>query len=136
MGYLIAYRHTGEAAEKLNKLIPPVNDALLRRGIEVYCTYFDEDAFTDSGWSPRAIMNHAFRKIDEMGGVFVVQDSTEKSEGVILEVGYCVAKGLPIVVAKRSTVTNTYLPEMADTSFEYSNIEELQKLIASHPKLG
>lgn len=129
MGYFVAYRHTGADPERLNVLLPAVCESLKELGQAVYCTYFDDAEFKAKGSKPRQIMEHAFSKIEEMDGLFVVLDGEEKSEGMLMEVGYCVARGLNIVVAKRSGVDNTYVPNMADYSFEYDNVDDLKQKI-------
>ena len=117
MGYFIGYRHTGADPAYLDQLLPAVRDTFLDCGVETYSTYFDEDNFKSSGYTPADIMKHAFSKIEEIGGLFVVIDGPEKSEGQILEVGYCIAKAIPIVVAKRRGVS-TYIDQMTDRSLE------------------
>lgn len=124
MGYFIAYRHTGAVPEQLEAMLPAVRDTFVEAGHEAYCTYFDEASFQDKGLGPREIMEHAFSKIEELGNLFVIVDSTEKSEGMILEVGYCIAKSIPFAVAKRKGV-DTYLDKLTDTSFEYKDTADL-----------
>ncbi len=125
MGYLIAYRHTGSDPVYLNELLPMVRDAFSSGGVETYCTFFDEASFQQMHLAPQEIMAHAFTKIEELGGLFVLVDSEEKSDGQLIEVGYCLAKGIPIVVAKRRSVKNTYIDKMTKRSFEYESLEEL-----------
>ncbi len=129
MGYFVGYRFTGAEPAYLDKLLPLVRDTFAEEGVETYCTYFDESSFQKENLDQRQIMDHAFLKINEVGGLFVLIDGPEKSEGQLIEVGYCVAKGLPIVVAKRRSVENTYVHKMADTSFEYDTLEELAQKI-------
>lgn len=131
MGYFVAYRHTGADPERLSALLPAVCESLKKRGQEVYCTYFEEEEFKAAGQKPRQIMEHAFQKIEELGGLFVIIDGAEKSEGMLMEIGYCSAKGLKIIVAKRKGFDNTYVPNMADYSFEYADIEDLKAKILS-----
>lgn len=126
MGYFIAYRHTGADPAYLNELLPAVRDAFAESGVETYCTFFDEAEFQDKKMSPAVIMQHAFGKIDEMGGLFVLVDGTDKSDGQLMEVGYCLAKGIPFVVAKRGTVNNTYIDQLAAESFVYDDPESLR----------
>lgn len=135
MGYFVAYRHTGADPKRLEKLLPAVCDSLTERGHAVYCTYFDEEQFKATGQKPRQIMEHAFSKIEEMGGLFVVMDSEEKSEGMLMEVGYCAARGLGVIVAKRNGIENTYVPNMANSSFEYQDIEDLKQKILTSEEL-
>jgi nucleoside 2-deoxyribosyltransferase len=131
MGYFVAYRHTGADPEYLEELMPVVRDAL-QESDEVYCTYFDEAHFKSSGLTPRQIMDHAFQKIEELGGLFVLIDGPDKSDGQIMEVGYCIAKAIPFIVAKRNSVTNTYIDQMTDNSFGYDDIEGLKSGIKQY----
>ncbi len=134
MNYFIAYRHTGEEPTRLSKLLPEVKNSLEERGSKIYCTYFDENSFRSNGYKPKDIMEHAFNKIEELGALFVVQDSSQKSEGMLMEIGFCVAKKLPVVVAKRSGVDNSYLSSMASYSFEYEDVVNLKEKITNAPR--
>ena len=131
MKYFISYRHTGETVEKLDGLLIPIRNAFEKKGDEVYCTYFNEDSFRERGLMPHDIMHEAFRKIEDMGAMFVILDSEQKSEGMIMEVGYCIAKKIPVVIAARKGLENTYLPSMADTLLEYDTIDELIEKIST-----
>ncbi len=126
MGYFVAYRHTGADPEYLDELLPVIRDSFAECGEETYCTYFDEKQFKTDGLNPRQIMDHAFAKIVEIGGLFVLIDGQEKSEGQLLEIGFCIAKAIPFVVAKRNSVTNTYIDQMTDNSFGYNDIDDLK----------
>ncbi len=129
MGYFIAYRHTGVDPKYLSELLPTVRDSFNENGENVYCTFFDEEEFQNKNFGPERIMQHAFLKIEEMGGLFVVIDGPEKSEGQLIEVGYCIAKNIPIIVAKRRSVSNTYVDRMTNKVLEYENIDELSQKI-------
>ena len=133
MGYFVAYRHTGADPQYLEKLLPVVRDALLESGQEVYCTFFDEAEFKSNGLSPRQIMDHAFKKIEDLGGLFVLIDGSDKSDGQIMEVGYCIARDIPFVVAKRNSVNNTYIDQMTENSFSYDDLEGLRAGIKALP---
>lgn len=122
----VAYKHTGEDPEKLREILTLVKDAFSSVGVEVRCTFFKEDHFKREAMTPRAIMEHAFRIIDDgCDALFVLQSSANKSEGMILEVGYCRAKGVPVIVAVQKGVSNTYLPEMGDHTFSWETPKQL-----------
>jgi nucleoside 2-deoxyribosyltransferase len=125
----IAYRHTGEKTEYLEELLGAVRDALAKVDVEAYCTFFDEAEFQDKSLEAYQIMEHAFSVIDESDMLFVIQTSENKSEGMLMEVGYCIAKDIPIVVAASSKVKQSYLSEMATASFKWDDLQDLQKLI-------
>jgi len=128
MGYFIGYRHTGADPDRLEQLLPAVRDAIESSGEDAYCTYFDEEKFQRSGYRPNDIMQHAFEKIDSLGGLFVVMDGPDKSEGMLIEAGYCLAKNIVFIVAKRSGVS-TYLDQLTVKSFEYNDVEDLVQKI-------
>ncbi len=129
MKTFIAFRSTGEDPRLLEPLLAAIVEAFERRRIEAYCTFFDRD-IKDKSLNARPIMEHAFEIINNADFLFVVQASDDKSEGMLIEVGYCLAKKIPIIVATKDSVNNTYLPAMASQSFKWTALEDLVKSIA------
>jgi nucleoside 2-deoxyribosyltransferase len=135
MKAFIAYRHTGEATEHLLGLLTAVRDGLTEAGVSAYCTFFDEDTFKVKSYKASDIMDHAFKKIGTVDVLFVLMTSDEKSEAMLMEIGYCIAKKIPIVVAVKDTVKSSYVPELADYSIVWSDIAELAHKIGELPLL-
>ena len=109
---------------------PPARDALQAlngRRVEVYSTFFDKTIKRSLG--ARQITEHAFGVLDGADLLFVVQTSDNKSEGMLIEIGYCLAKKIPIIVATKDTVTKTYIPDIAAQSFRWGTLEDLTKVI-------
>lgn len=129
MKTFIAYRFTGEDPKELEPLLTTVRDSLKAKGVDSYCTFFDEVEFNGKLLSARQIMNHAFGILDDIDFLFVVQTSENKSEGMMMEVGYCIAKHIPIVVATKIGVGATYLPQMAEVAIEWQTVEDLKEKI-------
>lgn len=129
MGYFIAYRHTGVDSVYLEQLLSVARDAFASAGIDIYCTFFDENEFQKQSMNPRQIMDHAFAKIELMDGLFVLIDGDEKSEGQLMEVGFSIARKIPLIVAKREGVS-TYVDKMADDVFTYNDLDDLRQKIA------
>lgn len=125
MKTFVAFRFTGEDPKVLEPLLTAVRDSLTNKGVEVYCTFFDEAEFQDKSLTARQIMDHAFAIIDNTDFLFVVQTSESKSEGMLMEVGYCLAKHIPIAVANKKGITGTYVPQMADLLIEWESTEDL-----------
>lgn len=125
----VGYRHTGENPEYLAAMLGTARDALARAGVNAYCTFFDEADFQDKSLGAREIMEHAFSKIDVSDMLFIVQHSENKSEGMLMEVGYAIAKNIPVVVAVQASVEHTYLPDMATTTLRWNDLEDLQQQI-------
>jgi nucleoside 2-deoxyribosyltransferase len=118
----VSYRHTGADEAEFRPQLDTVMAALREVGVEPLCTLFDATA---QQAPPEQFMREAFDMIDGCAFLFVLQSSAERSEGMLMEVGYCLAKRIPIVVASHSGITSTYVPGMAQVTFEWANLEEL-----------
>lgn len=129
MKTFVSFRFSGEDPKTLEPLLTQVRDTLAAKGVEVYCTFFDEAEFKDKAMGPRQILDHAFRVIDDCDFLFVVQTSDSKSEGMLMEVGYCLAKNIPVIVATHDSVKSTYVPDMAVTAFKWSDPDDLSEKI-------
>lgn len=129
MRAFLAYRHTGEEARQIDGLLAPVKSALAARDIHAYSTYFDVRGGKATAAGPvaqsSAFMQEAFRMMAESDLVLVLQASELRSEGMLMEVGYALAKGLPVVVATQQQVANTYLPDMAHASLRWADVADL-----------
>jgi nucleoside 2-deoxyribosyltransferase len=125
MNCFIACRETGENLSDLEKVLLSVRAVLKKVKIKIYCTFLDHTQEPKFGEDARDVMHHAFEKIDKSDFLLVIQRSSEKSEGMIMEIGYCLAKGIPILLAKKENIGYTYLPDMADFSFEFNDTNDL-----------
>ena len=131
MKTLIAYRFTGETKENLENLITPINNAFKKLGVEAYCTFFDKNlAKIESTFKPQDYTFYAFKLINNIDFLFVVLNSDEKSEGMILEIGYCIGKNIPVIVAIKDGVNKTYLPGMANLIIKWKDFQDLSNKIS------
>lgn len=131
MKTLLSYAHTGQKLEDLHTLLDAPYEALQRRGVETYCTLYAQDEFDGKKMSARDIMFHAFQIIDGCDFLLVVQANDARSEGMLIEVGYCIAKDIPVVVAIRDGLSNTYLPSMAHTVIHWKDAADLARQFES-----
>ncbi len=134
----ISYKHTGENESSLIALLQPIKDALTSIGLDVYCNLFDEclPARATSFFGPEGYVFDAFKNIDGAGLLFVVLNSQQKSEGMILEMGYAIAKGVPVIVAVKDGVENTYIPRMAEMIIGWNDLPDLlNKIVERSEKI-
>lgn len=129
MKVLVSYRFTGESTDKLELLLSTVCDALREAGAEPYCLYFDQESECITDEDPAEMMQATFREIDHTDILFVVQSGEARSEGMLMEVGYAIAKGVPVMVATQAAVKETYLPAMASQAIRYDDNEDLRRQI-------
>jgi len=128
---LISYRFTGEKPEDLKNLLIPVRNKLKEVGVDAYCNLLDEDLETRSkSFQPQDYVFDAFRILDSSDMLFAVVASEYKSEGMIMEVGYSIAKGIPVIVAIKEGIADTYLPGMANLVIHWNNLEDLLNKIS------
>ncbi len=104
----------------------------MEKGIDVYCNFFDADLpLRAKNFKPHDYVIDTFKRIDGSDILFVILNSESKSEGMILEIGYAIAKNIPIVIAVKEGITNTYLPGMATFSLTWENEEDLLEKIST-----
>ncbi len=129
MKTFIAYRSTGEDPVLLEPMLTAVRDGFRSKGIDAYCTFFDEQLFKDKVYSPRQILEHAFKIVDACDFLFVLQTSDNKSEGMLMEIGYTLAKGIPVIAAVKDTVKKSLVSEVARVALPWADIPNLVETI-------
>jgi hypothetical protein len=132
MKTFIAYRSTGEDPKQLEPMLETVRDAFQSKGVDAYCTHFDGKEFIDKSYNPKQILQHAFDKIGDINFLFVLQTSENKSEGMLMEVGYCLAKKIPVIVAHKEGIQGSYLPGIANVRMSWSELDELVDKIKNY----
>lgn len=132
MKTFISYRHTGEKLEDLHRLLGGLCEMLKQRNIDPYCTLFNQDEFTTRELSAANIMKHVFEVINASDFLLVVLASEKKSEGMLMEVGYCIAKGIPVMVAVKQGVEDTYLPDMTPFVLYWKTVPDLVNQLKSY----
>ena len=71
------------------------------------------------------VLEHVFKEIEDADALLVYQKSNDVSEGMLIEVGYAVAKGKKIIWAKKKGVHNRYLIDGAVHTIEFNDINDL-----------
>ncbi|MFI5271084.1 MAG: nucleoside 2-deoxyribosyltransferase [Candidatus Saccharimonadales bacterium] len=132
MKSFLAYRSTGEDPEVIKPLLSSVREVFRNKGIDMYATFFDDKFFLHKDFSKRQIMDHALKTIEHSDFLFVLVTSDKKSEGMLMEIGFCLAKSIPIVVAIKDDVKDTYIPEIAQTYIRWSDTENLIETIKNY----
>ena len=125
MKILLAYRFTGEDPVELKETLGRMTAVLRRLGHTVYCSIEDEDSFKGGKQTNKQIMEHAFREVDKVDMVFAFIRSNEKSEGMLMEVGYAFGQKKRVGLALKRGCFTTSLHEMADPFVEFDTVDEL-----------
>ncbi|MDO8470038.1 MAG: nucleoside 2-deoxyribosyltransferase [bacterium] len=125
MKIFISFRFTGEDMSELKGVIRGIEEALHAAGHETVCSVWEEEKFTKERFTPRQILEWALRELDSADTYLAFVKSTERSEGMLLEAGYALAKGKRFIVAVRRDITTTFLRHIADTIIEYDSYGDL-----------
>ena len=131
MKIYIAYRFTGEDYKTLQNTLAGISDALTKAGHEVYCSINDDDFFHQNNYSIRQILDHEFVELSKVDQVFALIDSDNRSEGLLIELGYALAKGKPIILAVRKGVNIHSSKAIANQIIEFENYEHLHQIIST-----
>ena len=122
MKVFIGQAVTGEDFNQLQVESDEITSVLKDKGFEVYCNLKSKD-----DRSAKEQMFDAFSEIDSSDVFLGIVRGERRSEGMILEVGYVLAKKKKLVIAVNSAVKDkTYLDEMADVVIIFDDFDDLK----------
>lgn len=122
---MISYKFTGEDRQAIQSLLGAVYEVLTTKGIEYFCNFSFDDHYVENEYTHGQIMEHCFSELDKSECLLVLLTSNSKSEGMLMEIGYALAKNKKVVIAKRKNVHETYLHDMDLDLIEWDNLKEL-----------
>jgi len=126
MKIFIGQAVTGEDLNQLYKEMDQIYLSLDKAEHLHYCTLKEnEEEFSKK--TKMQMMEHAFREIDKSDAFLAIVRSEKRSEGLLIEIGYVIAKKKRFILAIKKDVKNTYLRDLADEVIEFDNILELSK---------
>lgn len=129
MKLYIAYRFSGRDKDELKNSLTSVSKVLTGTGHETFIFCRDEQNWGEKEMLPEEIFAKALKHIEESDGLLAWQNSPEKSEGLLLEVGFAKGLGKRIIVAVKKDVPATFLRCVADEVVEYESDEKLLELL-------
>jgi nucleoside 2-deoxyribosyltransferase len=98
------------------------------KGHRTYCSFWDSKMFEEKNYSHKQILNHALHELDSSDWVIIFVKSEEKSVGMLLEVGYALAKKKKLLLIVKKGVKISYLDEVADKTIEFENLKQLKEI--------
>jgi len=128
----ISYKFTGEDSEKLKKVIPQLHDIIEEKGYSHYSTIFDSRQFHDEKWSGKDIMNKAFSEIDESDLILFFVNSSEVSKGMLVELGYALAKNKKLLLTIREDIKESIFRRQIPEVIEFKDLEDLKEKLSDY----
>ena len=130
----ISYQFTGENPERLKETIPQLHDAIEKAGHNHYSTIFDSDQFANEKWSGRQILNKAFKEIDKSDIILFYVKSSRISQGMVAELGYCLAKKKKLILAINATIKESIFRRQIDEVIEFKGLKDLKQKLEKRLK--
>jgi len=130
----IAYRYHSESIPELLKEMRLVHDAIEVAGHHHYSTLFDtrmvdnnhEDIITE-----REIAKLSFEEIDSSDIILFFVKNEELSRGMLMELGYALAKKKRLVLAINKNVRDARLfRDLIDEVIEFDTLEDLKNKLS------
>ncbi|KHO46999.1 MAG: hypothetical protein QJ16_C0008G0008 [archaeon GW2011_AR1] len=97
---------TGCDFEKLKKESLEIINLLKENGYDPYCTLCEANSFQNQ--TKTEIFKHAFNLIDKKDVFLAIVRNENKSEGMLIEIGYSIAKNKRIILMINKNVKNKW----------------------------
>jgi len=126
MKIFIAYKFSGEVSrEQLKENLTRLADALELSGHETYIHFRDAEKWGKINLSPDEIIHGALNELKNCDAILALVMTAEKSEGLLLEVGFAIAGNKKIILAIKKDTQAIFLRALADEIIEYENTDSL-----------
>jgi nucleoside 2-deoxyribosyltransferase len=126
MKIFISYKFAGENPRELEKILSEMSDVLKKSGHKVYSTSKDEELFIKEKFTAKQILNHALKEIDNADCILIFVKSNEKSEGMLIEIGYALAKNKKIILTIKKGVNLYFTEDIANQVIEFTDFDDLK----------
>ena len=126
MRIFIGQAVSGEDLNQLYKEMDAVYLSLDKACHLHYCT-LKENKQDFNKKTKMEMMKHAFDEIDKSDAFLAIVRSEKRSEGMLIELGYVMAKKKKLILVVKKDVKNTYLRDLADKVIEFNDINDLSK---------
>jgi len=119
----LAYRFTGEDEQELLNQLNNIKIILEKNDHETYIPVLDPNRPKNK----RELFLNTIKKLDSAEAILAIIKSEEKSEGMLMEIGYAWGRNKKLIIAINKNIKNTHLREFANVLIEFSDINDLYK---------
>lgn len=125
MKVFLSYKFTGEDPAVLKETITKICDSLEKAGHTHFCSFWKGDFFNENNFTHKQILEYALKELDDSDIYLAFIKSAEKSEGLLMEAGYAIAKKKKFYLAIKKGVTSAFMTAMADKIIQFDGLDEL-----------
>lgn len=130
MRFYIAYRYTGENPATLRSELSVIESAIKASGHDVFCSISREKYFLDNKFTARQIIDYSLKELEQSDVLLAYIKSPEKSEGMILEIGFAIAKQKPVYVLIKEGIKTGYIESAAEKVVVFNEFSEVEKRLS------
>ncbi|OIO53090.1 hypothetical protein COT40_00405 [Candidatus Peregrinibacteria bacterium CG08_land_8_20_14_0_20_41_10] len=125
MKVFLSYRFIGEDPRVLKEIIHEICKSLEKAGHSHFCSFWKEDFFNENKFTHQQILEYALKELEGSDVYLAFIKSKDKSEGMLLEAGYALAKKKKFYLAIQKGIGTTFMRKIADKIVEFETLEEL-----------
>ena len=126
MKIYVSFKYSGEDLSIVRKNIKTICDILEDNGYETSCTLWLDEYFEKNNFTQKDIMEYALKEIDSSDINLAFINSKQKSEGMLLELGYSIAKEKKIYLIIKEGIPTSFLKEFAEKVIVFKNLKDLE----------
>lgn len=132
MKFYLAYKFLGQDKNELRSFLEEISTVIHNLGHDSFCHFRDIQKWrgTDKEDNPSQIIFEAFKEVEKSDAVLAFVEINEKSEGMLLEIGYAKALNKKIILAIKKSLDKDFLRfvrGIADLVIEYESLTDLKK---------
>lgn len=122
---LLSFRYTGESKEELKETTEKIGQSLTKGDLEYFCAFEREEFFKENDFTGKQILEYTLKQLDVCDCILAFIKSEEKSEGMLLEIGFGLAKNKKFILAIKKGIKTGFLHAIADQVIEFESLDEL-----------
>ena len=129
MKLFLAYRFSGEDKLILQEFLSRISQTIKELGHETFIFCRDRQNWGEVKMDSTEIITEALKELRQCDAILAIQNGDEKSEGLLLEVGYAKGLGKKIFLAISKDAKRPFLRGISDQVIEFNSIDDLVQKI-------
>jgi len=126
MRYYIAYKFLDSNKEILRRNLEIISSIVEREGNSAFIFCRDVENRQTPDKSNYQIISESFTEIKKSDGILAFVESEEKSEGMLLEIGYAKALWKKLTLLIKKWINLRFVRVLADKIIEFDTIEDVE----------
>jgi nucleoside 2-deoxyribosyltransferase len=126
MKIYLSYKFTGEKRTVLKTDLSTIIHTLEAADHTVFCAFQQEGLFQQHHYTAKQIIDSSLPHLRAADILLAYIKSNDKSEGMLLEIGYAYALKKPIYAAIKQGVATRFISTIANQVIRYKSLKQLQ----------